>query len=140
MTGPPSGCSTGGSGSGQGSCGFFGSLWSCICRFSFQSENTVRNPKYVEITVENLDPINSKRVTVEMCRESYDRQPNLYQEEIFKPRETDPESLPSTETFEDGEQPVDHENSGGSIEAVSEAMDVVKDDVDEYREAGHDGE
>lgn len=127
-------------GSHGGWTGFGSWLWSCIISFTSATQNTVRHSTNVEISVENLDPINSKRITVEMCDAAYGRQSHLYEHEMFQPLQPDAESLPCADDFEDGEQPVDDENPHRRVEGMGEAVDVVEPDVDDHCGPGHESE
>jgi hypothetical protein len=114
-----------------GSQGFFGSLGSwLIARFSSESEDTVQDSKKVENDVENLDVINSSRVTVEMCEQAYNRQPYLYQHEIYQPLQ-DPESLPCADQHQDREGPVDDEDPARAIETVRKAVNKPETAIDQ---------
>jgi len=63
---------------------------------------------------------------MEMCQASYDCQPHLYEQEIFQPLYSNPECLPRTCNFKDGEQPVLNEEAQRSIEPMVEAVDEVE--------------
>lgn len=134
MAGPPSGSSMGGSSGGHGSLGFL----SCIIRFLSELHNTPDNAADIEPRIKDFQLINSSWVTVEMCSAAYDRQPYLYQHEIFQPLELDSVSLPSAAEFEDGEQPVNQEYPCRGVEGMCKAMDPVEQPIGYHSEdRGH---
>lgn len=119
-------------GGSHGGC-FGGCLsWSCwvISRLLRKSKATVPNSQKIEHHVEALQVINGPNVTVEMCRASYDGQPNLYQHEIFQPLQPNPPGLPGADDFPEGKEPIDDEYAKGGVEAVGNSVDVGEGDVD----------
>lgn len=77
---------------------------------------------------------------MEMCQQTYNRQADFYEHELFQPSQSRPMGLPRADSFEHGEQPVQHEDPYGGIELVIEPVDEVAEAIHQYGEGGHDGE
>lgn len=116
----------------QGGSWGLGTLRSLLIRaFSSKHPDAQQNTKNIEPSVENLDPVNGRGITVLMCEQSDQRYRDLYQEQVFQPLHPDLPALVSAEGEEHVEQPVEGHQAVRPIEVVGKAVDVVEEDISE---------